>query len=130
MFHWMLCGLLWTLGATLGFAQEAQALVLRIKAVGKEGIGNVEASKAFKHLVAQGPGVLTDVLAGMDDASPVALNWLRAAVESIQDKAIKGGQKIPSDKIEDFLNDTRHAGPSRRLAYECLVRIDPSTASR
>lgn len=123
-------GLLLGFFATHGAAQEAQSLVLRIKAVGKEGVGNVEAAKAFKQLVQQGPGVLPDVLAGMDDASPIALNWLRAAVESIQDKALQQGQKIPATKIEAFLKDTRHAGPSRRLAYECLVRIDPNTPER
>ena len=125
-----LCGLAWTLCAVASFAQEAQSLVLRIKAVGKEGVGNIEASKAFKQLVTQGPGVLPDVLSGMDDASPIALNWLRAAVESIQDKAMLQNQKIPTNKIEAFLTDTRHAGPSRRLAYECLVRLDPTTPAR
>jgi hypothetical protein len=128
--QWAVCGLAWTLCAAAGFAQEAQSLVLRIKAVGKEGVGNVEASRAFKQLVSQGPAVLPDVLTGMDDASPIALNWLRAAVESIQDRAMQQNQKIPADKLEAFLKDIRHAGPSRRLAYECLVRIDPTTPQR
>ena len=66
----------------------------------------------------------------MDDASPVAVNWLRAAVEAIQDRAQNKGQKSPADKLEAFVNDTRHAGHSRRLAYECLVRIDPTTPIR
>ena len=123
-------GLAWGLLALVGIAQETQSLLLRIKAVGKEGVGNVEAAKAFKQLVALGPDVVPDVLAGMDDASPVALNWLRAAVETIQDKAIKSGQKIPAGRIESFLKDTRHAGPSRRLAYECLVQLDPKTPDR
>ena len=94
MFRWTLCSLLWTFAATFGGDQEAQALILRIKAVGKEGVGNVEASKALKQLVAQGPGVLTDVLAGMDDANPIAVNWLRGAVEAIAGKAIAKGDKI------------------------------------
>jgi hypothetical protein len=111
-------------------AQEAQSLILRIKAVGKEGAGNAEAAKALKDLVALGPSVMTDVLAGMDDAGPIALNWLRAAVESIHDRAEGSGQKVPADKIEAFLRDTRHSGPSRRLAYECLVRLDPKTPER
>lgn len=124
------CALCWGLAATCGVAQEAQSLILRIKAVGKEGAGNVEAAKAFKQLVQLGPDVLPDVLSGMDDASPVALNWLRAATEAIQDKALQQGQKIPADKIDAFLKDTRHAGRSRRLAYECLVRLDPTTPER
>src|SRR5262245_29572392 len=83
-------------------AQEPQSLILRIKAVGKEGAGNVEAAKAFKQLVALGPNVMPDVLAGMDDANPIALNWLRAAVESIQDRADQNKQAIPIAKLEAF----------------------------
>jgi hypothetical protein len=125
------CGLLWALSAVVGSAQDAQSLILRIKAVGKEGAGNVEAARAWKELVAQGPAVLPDVLAGMDDASPVARNWLRGAVEAIQDKARNNNNaKIPADKLEAFLKDTKHAGHSRRLAYECLVRLDPTTPDR
>lgn len=125
-----ICSLLWAWCATLGSAQEVGSLLLRIKAVGKEGAGNVEAAKAWKELVGKGPAVLPDVLAGMDDASPVAVNWLRGAVEAIQDKALQGGQKLPTDKLEAFLADTRHSGHSRRLAYEALVRLDPTTPQR
>ena len=124
------CGLFWGFCAAVGSAQDVQALLVRIKAVGKEGAGNGEAASAFKQLVTQGPGVLPDVLAGMDDANPVAINWLRGAVEAIQDKAINGGQKIPADKLAAFVKDTRHAGHARRLAYECLVRLDPTTPDR
>jgi hypothetical protein len=87
------------LSCTFTHAQEVQSLILRIKAVGKEGAGNVEASKAFKDLVAMGPSVMPEVLTGMNDASPVALNWLRAAVESIQDKAMQQNQPLPTDKL-------------------------------
>jgi hypothetical protein len=128
--RWSFCGLLWTWCPAVGSVQEVQSLLIRIKAVGKEGAGNIEAAKAWKELVAQGPGVLADVLGGMDDANPSAVNWLRGAVEAIQDKANSTGQKIPADKIEAFLRDTRHAGHSRRLAYECLVRLDPTTPAR
>ncbi len=116
--------------ASFAAAQDVDSLLARIKAVGKEGVGNVEAAKAWKELVAKGPAVLPDILAGMDDASPVAVNWLRGAVEAVHDKAIQQNQKIPVAKIEAFLNDTQHAGHSRRLAYEMLVKLDPKTPDR
>jgi hypothetical protein len=116
--------------AVVTHAQEAQSLILRIKAVGREGAGNVEAAKAFKQLIAMGPSAVPDVLAGMDDANPIALNWLRAAIESIQDKAIAQGQSSPNDKIEAFLLDTRHAHKPRRLAYEYLVRAKSPAAAK
>jgi hypothetical protein len=115
---------------SIAAAQDSQSLVARIKAVGKEGVGNVEAARAWKELVAQGPNVLPDVLAGMDDANPIAVNWLRGAVEAIQDRALERGQKLPADRIEAFLTDTRHAAHARRLAYETLVRLDPKTPER
>jgi hypothetical protein len=118
------------LGCSLAHAQDVNSLLVRIKAVGKEGAGNVDASKAWKELVAKGPAVLPDVLGGMDDASPIAINWLRGAVEAIHDKAIAANAKLPVDKIDAFLNDTRHSGPARRLAYETLVKIDPAAPDR
>lgn len=111
-------------------AEEVGSLLARIKAVGKEGAGNVEAARAWKELVAQGPAVLPDVLAGLDDAGPVAGNWLRAAVETIRDDAARAGKQLPADKLEAFVRDTRHAGHARRLAYDLLVKLDPKTPDR
>jgi hypothetical protein len=124
------CGILWGLCGTVGFGQEVNSLLLRIKAVGKEGAGNVEAAKAWKELVQKGPDVLPVVLEGFDDASPAATNWLRGAVEAIQDRAMRRGQPLPVAKLEAFVRDTRHSGPARRLAYECLGRLDPTTPKR
>jgi hypothetical protein len=124
-------GLLWMICAVVGVGQEPQSLILRIKAVGKEGAGNVEAARAWKALVARGPAVMPEVLVAMDDASPIARNWLRSAIEALQDRARDNrNSQIPADKLEAFLQDTKHAGDSRRLAYECLVRLDPSTPGR
>jgi hypothetical protein len=130
MIRLSLLGLVWGLSASIGAAQDVQSMLARIKAVGKEGAGNVEAARAWKELVAQGPAVMPVILAGMDDANPVAVNWLRGAVEAIQDKAVGNSVKIPADKLEAFLKDTKHAHHSRRLAYECLVKLDPSTPKR
>jgi hypothetical protein len=130
MIRFSICALMWGFIATAGFAQDVQSMLARIRAVGKEGAGNVEAARAWKELVAQGPRVMPEVLAGMDDANPIALNWLRGAVEAIQDKAQGASVKIPADKIEAFLKDTKHDHHARRLAYECLVRHDPTTPER
>jgi hypothetical protein len=123
----ILCALVWASCSATVFGQDVQSLVVRIKAVGKEGVGNAEAAKALKQLVALGPGAMPDVLAGMDDASPVAINWLRAAVEAMQDKNLAG---TPVAKLEAFLADKSHGPRARRLAYECLVRHDPKTLDR
>src|SRR5262249_8358585 len=57
---------------SLAGAQDTASLLARIKAVGKEGTGNVEAAKAWKELVKLGPAALPDVLAGLDNSSPTA----------------------------------------------------------
>ena len=125
------CGILLALGTAPAAAQGVDSMLLRIKAVGKEGAGNVDAAKAWKELVSQGPNVLPGRPRGsMDDANPIAVNWQRAAVESIQDRAESKGQQVSAEKLEAFIQETRHAGPSRRLAYECLVRLDPKTPER
>lgn len=121
------------LGTAVGQAQEVSSLLLQIKAVGKEGKGNVEAIKAWNAIVDKGQKVLPDVLTAFSDASPVAVNWLRAAAESILDGALASDQRVLPDtvaKLETFLKDTKQSSQARRLAYECLVRVDPTTTDR
>lgn len=120
----LLLALPWRAGADNG------PLLERIKGVGKEGNGNVEATKAWQELVKQGPGALFDVLAAIKDASPVAANYLRSAVEAIAENALAAGKSLPADKLEAFVRDIRHAGPARRLAYDYLVRLDPKAPAR
>jgi hypothetical protein len=105
-------------------------LVARIKAVGPEGAGNAEAAAAWRTLSRLGPEVLPEVLAAMDDADPVAANWLRAAVDAIAERALAAGRPLPARRLEAFVRRTDHAGPARRLAYEWLVRVDPSAPDR
>lgn len=117
------------LHVSAGAAAEIDALITQIKAVGKEGQGNVEAAKAWRELVKEGPAVVTQLLAGLDDASPIAANWLRSAVDAIADKAHAAG-KLPAGPLEAFVKDTRHSGAGRRLAFEWLVKVEPSARGR
>jgi hypothetical protein len=110
-------------------AQDAASLIAHIKAVGKEGKGNVEANKAWRSLVEQGPDALPQVLAGLDDASPIAANWLRAAAEVIADRGLRS-EKLSASELESFVRDTRHAGAARRLAFEWLVKVDAKAKDR
>lgn len=109
---------------------ETQKLLDRIKAVSKEGKGNQEAQAAWKELVAQGGDALFPILNALDDASPVAANWLRSAVNSLVEKEKSSGKKLPADRLEAFVKDAKHSPVSRRIAYEILVGIDPNTPER
>jgi hypothetical protein len=111
-------------------AADIQPLLARIKAVGREGTGNVEAGRAWGELTRAGPDALPAILAAMDDANPTATNWLRTAVDSIAERERDAGRPLPAEALETFVKDTRHAGRPRRLAYEWLARVDPTAPDR
>src|SRR5262249_32486740 len=100
------------------------------KAVGREGAGNVEASKAWREVVQLGPTVLIDVLTAMDDADATAANWLRSAVDAVAERELQAGRQLPAAKLEAFLLDTKRNGRARRQAFEWLARVDKSATDR
>lgn len=109
---------------------DLRSLLADVKAVGKEGAGHAQAMQAWKKLVGLGPEAAPGVLAGLDDASPLAANWIRSAYETIVDRAVAAGKAPSTADLEAFLKDTRHAGIARRLAYETLTRLDPKSVDR
>jgi enterochelin esterase family protein len=113
-----------------GQKDPVATLLQKIKAVGKEGKGNVEAAQAMKVLGGMGPEVLIQVLAAFDDANPVAANYLRAAVQTISDKALAAKKELPAKELEAFVKETKHAGPGRKLAFDLLVRVDAKAQDR
>jgi hypothetical protein len=109
---------------------DARPLIEQIKAVGKEGKGNIEAAKALDELVRMGASVLPEILLAMNDASPTASNWLRSAFETIAEGELKAGRTLATRKLEEYVADPSHVGTARRLAYEWLVRVEPRAAER
>jgi hypothetical protein len=111
-------------------APAADALLERLRSVGREGAGNAEAAAAWKEVSARGPEALPEVLAAMDGAGPVASNWLRTAADAIAERAVAARKPLPVGRLEDFLKDTTHAPAARRIAYEWLARADDTTPGR
>ncbi len=101
-----------------------------LKAVGPKGAGNREATAAWEELAACEASQLPAILAGLDDAGPLSANWIRTAVDSIAERELRGGGKLPADRLELFVMDTGHAPRARRLAYEWLIRVDPTARER
>ncbi len=99
-----------------------------IRAVGPEGLGNARASEAWKQLSAAEASALPTILAAMDGANALALNWLRSAVDTITARELAAGRKLPVAALEKFVRDTKHHPRARRLAYELIVRDDPAKA--
>ena len=101
-----------------------------IRAVGPEGRGNLDASVAWKKLAESKAVMLLPILEAMDGANDYALNWLRAAFDAIASRELGGGVKLPLPELGKFLLDTRHNPRARRLAFELIGRIDPSTTDK
>ncbi|HZT80953.1 MAG TPA: hypothetical protein VFA26_12050 [Gemmataceae bacterium] len=129
--RWQLAALaLLAVGGLPAAGAEPAELLARIKAVGREGKGNVEAGKAWRELVRGGPGVLLPTLAALDDASPTAANWLHSAVDAVAERALAEGKPLPGAKLEAFVKEAKHNGRARRLAYEWLTKVDPTAPDR
>jgi hypothetical protein len=111
-------------------AADSGPLIARIKAVGAKGAGNVEAANAWRELVRLGPDALLDILPALDNADPIAANWLRAAVDAIAEQELQAKHSLPARKLETFVLETKHAGFARRLAYEWLAKVDASAPGR
>src|SRR5262245_16914256 len=85
-----------------GEAVDFNVSLKQIKAVGREGAGNETASAAWKQLVQCGPQALVPVLTALDDANPMAANWLRTAVDALAEKAIAANQ-FPAVELHKFI---------------------------
>jgi hypothetical protein len=116
--------------ASFATAADIEQQIRAIRAVAPEGRGNQEASAAWRELVRHKAESLPEILAAFDDANPIAVNYLRSAVETIAQRAVEKGESLPVARLEEFIGDTKHDPRSRRLAYEMLVGVDPSTADR
>jgi hypothetical protein len=101
-----------------------------IRAVGPEGLGNARASEAWKQLASAHASELPTILAAMDGANELALNWLRAAVDSIASREEAAGRRLPIASLEAFIRDTKHHPRARRLAYELIASVEADHAQR
>lgn len=107
--------------------QLAEA-IQTIRAVGPEGKGNTEATAAWKKLAAADASSLTTLLAGMDGANGLAVNWLRSAADAVASREEAAGRKLPVAELKKFLADTSHHPRARWQAYELIAKADPSAA--
>lgn len=118
-----------TLSAGAISSKEIQQSISAIKSVGPEGKGNARAAKAWQKLSQGDDGTLIPLLNGMNDASPLAANWLRGLVHAVADKGIQSGHGLPTGAIEKWLRDTSNDPRARRLAYDLLKQVQPKRAA-
>ncbi len=101
-----------------------------LRAVKREGAGNAAARTAWPTVAGADVKRLPTILSALDDASPLALNWLRSAIEAIAERETRTGRGLSVADLEAFVLDTSHGPRSRRLAFELLTRIDPQAENR
>ncbi len=131
----IVCRLLWAVILLSAFSLPAtgddlEPLLKTLRAVGPKGAGNRRAARAWEQLVRADAEKLPAILAGLDGAGPVAANWIRTAVDAVAEDQLRRGGRLPAQRLEGFVLDRRHAPRARRLAYEWLVRVDPSAPQR
>jgi len=112
------------------FAADLEPLLKKLLAVGPGGAGSREAQQAWQQLARADASQLPTILAALDEAGPLAANWIRCAADAIAERVVHGGGTLPREELERFVLDRRHAPRARRLAYEWLVRVDPTAPDR
>jgi len=109
---------------------EVEKLLAILAAVGPHGAGHVEAAEAWRRLARAPSGQLPTMLEALDEANPLAANWIRTAIDAASERALAEGRSLPEDQLERFVLDRTHAPRARRLAYELLCRVDPAAPER
>ena len=92
-----------------------------LRQVGPLGQGHPEAVTAWRTVSQASAAQLTQILAGMDDANPLANNWIRAAVDTI-------AQRTSAPAIHCPWTHCRPICPTRRIRHG--VDGWPSSGSR
>jgi hypothetical protein len=113
----------------LSAADETASLIAVIKKVSDQGQGNKEAGVATAKLSKAGPDQLPVLLVALNDAGPLARNWLRGAFESIAARSVKSPE-FPKGQLVAFFNDHKNNPAIRRLAFEWVGRVDPEFAKK
>ncbi len=111
-------------------AADLQPLLDVLLAVGPEGAGHEKATTAWRQLSHADASQLPDMLTALDKAGPLAANWIRTAVDAVAERQLRGGGALPVAGLQRFLADRTHDPQGRRLAYELLLRVDPSAKER
>jgi len=111
-------------------ADEVADSLAVLKKVGPQAVGHREAQQAWPAVAAASADRLPELLAALDDAGPLAANWIRAAVDAVGERTLAAADNSPAAALETFTLDTSHAPRARRLAFDWLVRFDPTADDR
>jgi hypothetical protein len=116
--------------ASLPGADDTTSLIATIKKVSDKGQGNKDAAEATARLSKAGPDQLPVLLVAMNDAGPLARNWLRGAFETVAARAVTTPAMFPKSQLVAFFGDQKNNPSIRRLAFEWIAKADPEFAKK
>ncbi|MCG6154489.1 hypothetical protein [Rubinisphaera margarita] len=86
------------------------------------------ARQGVENLQKSGIDALLPILNGLEDANPLAANYLRNAFETVASDAVANGQKLPVEDLLNFVRRTKNRDIARRLAFEWIRKVEPEQA--
>jgi hypothetical protein len=110
--------------------QRVRELLSAFESVGPEGAGNVGAADAWSELQGLDANDIPLLLSAIEVEKPLAANWIRSAVDAIAERTLRQGGSLPRRELESFLAARDNEPRARRLAYEWLLRVDPTAEER
>ncbi len=90
----------------------------------------VALAAAFKEVTKSPVTALPAILYNMQGVGILSENWFRAAVDTIAERELAGGGKLPAAELEAFLLDRDQSPRARRIAFEWLERVDDTARGR
>ena len=118
-----------SVASTAGAADLNDALG-SLRAVGPKGAGNEAATVAWQEVAQADVSQLPILLAALNGTNSLAANWIRTAVDSVCERALRDEGSLPKDALEQFVLETSQDPRGRRLAYEWLLKVDPKAKER
>lgn len=118
------------LPAVVAQAVELTDPLKTLQAVGPKGQGHKAATQAWSIVAQADASQLPELLSALDDASTLGSNWIRAAVDTVAERQLQSGGKLPEAALEKFILETNHTPRGRRLAFEWLTRVDAAAPDR
>jgi hypothetical protein len=109
-------------------AAEPADSLKAILAVSHDGKGAAEAQQAVKVLSASDAEQIPAVLAAFKGANPLAGNYLRGVVETIADRTLRSGGKLPVAGLQSFVGERGNDARARSLAFDWLKQADKPLA--
>jgi hypothetical protein len=101
-----------------------------VQAVDTEGQGQAAAQVAWQQLSQVEASELPNLLSALDEARPLAANWICTAIDAVAERQLQSGGKLPVRELEAFVLERRHQPRARRLAFEWLSRADGQAPDR